>query len=437
MLELSPGQHRRDGAAARVDADEAVPEARDRDGVHLAPGLPLRLVHRLARRREQLLGVELARPAGVAARRRVVLLAAGDALGALVVDARARRRRADVEGEHAHYPEEDGSADRIRPPQGVLRRPAVRRRLVQGRAARPARALRPERRREDDAPARAHRRDRAAGRRARLGEGCASRAARPAAAAARRTHPARVHALGRGRSRRRRAGAPPARGGDGRGRPRARDAAPVRRGAGATRACGRLRLARPRDERPPRPRLHRRGPRPRPRVLLRRRADARLARARAGRRARSPAARRADEPPRHGLDRVARAGADLDRRGGRDRGARPLVPRVRDDGRARARERQVGLLPRPVARVAAGAGRPGLDAGEVRGAAGGGHRAPRALRGALPLRHEVAPGAGEAEADRADREGARRGAEGQAAHARLRVPEAGAERPDGARGGGQ
>ena len=48
--------------------------------------------------------------------------------------------------------------------------------------------------------------------------------------------------------------------------------------------------------------------------------------------------------------------------------------------------------------------------GEVGRAAGGGHRAAGAVRRALPLRDEVAPGAGEAEADRADREGARRGA---------------------------
>ena len=72
------------------------------------------------------------------------------------------------------------------------------------------------------------------------------------------------------------------------------------------------------------------------------------------------------------------------------------------------------------------------EPGEVGRAAGGGHRAARALRRALPLRDEVAAGAGEAEADRADRGGAGRGAARRPAHARLRVPEAGAERPDGA-----
>ena len=62
-------------------------------------------------------------------------------------------------------------------------RPALRRRLVQGRAPRPCRARRPERRRQDDAAADPRRRDREARRRARIPEGHAGRAARPAAAA--------------------------------------------------------------------------------------------------------------------------------------------------------------------------------------------------------------------------------------------------------------
>ena len=185
--------------------------------------------------------------------------------------------------------------------------------------------------------------------------------------------------------------------------------------------------------RPARARLRRRRPRPRPRDLLRRRADARLARARALGRPRPAPARRADEPPRHGVDGVARAGAADDRRGRDPRRARPLVPRVGRHRRARARGRQVDLLPGQVARLAAGEGRAARDAGQVRRAAGGGHRAARPLRRPLPLRDEVAPGAGEAEADRADRGGARRGAEGRPPDARLRVPEAGAERPDRAR----
>src|SRR5215203_4575508 len=53
----------------------------------------------------------------------------------------------------------------------ALRRPALRRRLVQGRAPRPPRTLRPERRRQDDAAACALGRGVAPGRRARVGEG--------------------------------------------------------------------------------------------------------------------------------------------------------------------------------------------------------------------------------------------------------------------------
>ena len=69
-------------------------------------------------------------------------------------------------------------------------------------------------------------------------------------------------------------------------------------------------------------------------------------------------------------------------------------------------------------------------------APGRGHRPARALRRALPLRDEVAAGAGEAEADRPDRGRARRGAACRPPHARLRVPEARAQRPDGRRGRG-
>ncbi len=67
---------------------------------------------------------------------------------------------------------------------------------------------------------------------------------------------------------------------------------------------------------------------------------------------------------------------------------------------------------------------------------GRGHRAPRALRRAVPLQEvEGAAGAGEADADRPARAGAQRGRCGEAAllsrrtpHARLRVPQAGAQR---------
>ena len=95
---------------------------------------------------------------------------------------------------------------------------ALRRRLVQGRAPRPARARRAERRGQDDAPARARRRGVARGRRARLGEGRARRAARPAAARRERPAAARVRARGDGRSRRRSSASCARSSGDGRRR---------------------------------------------------------------------------------------------------------------------------------------------------------------------------------------------------------------------------
>ena len=70
--------------------------------------------------------------------------------------------------------------------------------------------------------------------------------------------------------------------------------------------------------------------------LLGRRADARVAGARARERSRPAAARRADQPSRHRVAGVARADARLARRGDRAGGARPLVPRDGRHGRARA-----------------------------------------------------------------------------------------------------
>ena len=84
---------------------------------------------------------------------------------------------------------------------------------------------------------------------------------------------------------------------------------------------------------------------------------------------RPAAPRRADEPPRRREPRVARARADLARRRGRPRRARPLVPRGRDDRRARARRAEAVLLRRPMARVAAresGAGVGRVDAARPR-----------------------------------------------------------------------
>ena len=78
----------------------------------------------------------------------------------------------------------------------------LRRRLVLRRAARPRRALRAERRRQDDAAADPRRRDREARRRARVREGDARRAARPAPAARAGAVAARVRARRRARPRR-------------------------------------------------------------------------------------------------------------------------------------------------------------------------------------------------------------------------------------------
>ncbi len=126
----------------------------------------------------------------------------------------------------------------------------------------------------------------------------------------------------------------------------------------ALRGRRRLRLARARALRRPRPRVRRRGPRPRAEDVLRRPAHARLARPGARRPARPAAARRADEPPRHRVARVARGDAARPRRGGHPRRPRPLVPRDRRHGGARARGRARAVLQRHLARLAPGAGGP-------------------------------------------------------------------------------
>ena len=330
-----------------------------------------------------------------------------------------------------------GSPDRIRAPQGALRRAALRRRLVQGRAPRPARARRPERRGQDDAAARADRRDRARGRRARLGEGRARRAARPAAAAARRLHAPRIRALGRlgPRSRpsascagwRRRWQAaimrPRRSGATARRRPGSSTPAAT---AGATtprRSCAgsasptptSTAVSRPSPaESSPAPRSHARSPAgPTCSCSTSRPTTSTWSRWSGSSRSSSTidAAVILVAHDRWFLESVATSVLELE--GG-----------------------QLDLLPRQVARLAAGEGGAARDAGEVRGAPGRGHRPARALRRPLPLRDEVAAGAGEAEADRADRGRARRGAACRPPHARLRVPEARAQRADGRRGRG-
>src|SRR5207248_4298021 len=92
-----------------------------------------------------------------------------------------------------------------------------------------------------------------------------------------------------------------------------------------------------------------------------------------------------------------------------------------------ARTRKVRLLPRRVARVAARTGGARPPPSEDRGAADGTARAAGALRGEVPLQGvESAAGAVEAEADREAAGEPHARTRPPAAHARLRVPEAGA-----------
>ena len=155
-------------------------------------------------------------------------------------------------------------------------------------------------------------RGRGVGRRRRAGvrEGRQGRAARPAAAARTRRHAARLRALRRGRSSS--PSRPSWRGSSRRWPDGAHDEPTLNAYARAQAALDAHGGYRWRDR--AQAVLHGLGfgdeqTRPRAVDLLRRRADARLARARAGRRARPAAARRADEPPRHRLARVAREAA--------------------------------------------------------------------------------------------------------------------------------
>ena len=220
----------------------------------------------------------------------------------------------------------------------IAGRAAAARRLVQARAPRTADDRGAQRRRQDDAAADARGRDLDRPRRAERRQGRAHRPARPAPAArARRWRCATTCSRAAPRSSQIEAELARARGADG------RRATPTRRRSRATpRAQARLEarggyLWRNRAT----AMAHGLGfrdarPRPPARHLLRRAADARLARPRARHRRRRAAARRAHEPPRHRVAGVARADARRARRGGRAGRPRPLVPGGGRHGGARA-----------------------------------------------------------------------------------------------------
>ena len=190
------------------------------------------------------------------------------------------------------------------------------------------------------------------------------------------------------------------------------------------RARRRLQLARDGQLDAARPRVPRRAPRPLAGDVLRRRAHARLAGARAGGRSRPAAARRADQPPRHRRARVARDAPADARRRDRARGARPLVPRGGRHRRARARGRALEVLQGHLARLAAreGAARAGARAHDRE--AGGRGRQARALRHPLPRRHARPPGPVAPEEARQDRAARARPARPRGARLRLQAARA-------------
>ena len=180
------------GRPLLVERKQAVAEARGADGVVLLrPASPRRTP--LARARQCAPG----RPRPAYSRRGRRVSASRRRRSARA--RRTSRRRAQTFATRPIPLQSMAVRDRIEPTQGAERRPALRRRLVQGRAARPRCALRAERHRQDNAAACARRRDEPPGRRARVPEGDARRATRPAAAARAAADAARVRALGRDR----------------------------------------------------------------------------------------------------------------------------------------------------------------------------------------------------------------------------------------------
>src|SRR5439155_17753305 len=112
-----------------------------------------------------------------------------------------------------------------------------------------------------------------------------------------------------------------------------------------------------------------------------------------------------------------------------------------DDGCSRARGGPLTLLPGPLARLAAREGEPGGGRGKDRRAGRRGHRAPRAVRRAVPVQEEQGQaGTGEADADPAaragtlERRGGARATDAEQPLTWLRLPETGSQRPYGGRG---
>ena len=142
--------------------------------------------------------------------------------------------------------------------------------------------------------------------------------------------------------------------------------------------------------------------------VLGRRAHARLARALALGRSGPAPPRRADQPPRRPEPRVARTRARDARRGGDPRRPRPLVPRGGHHRPCSSSAPGRALLRRPVARVAA---REGCARQPPRRRPAASRRTSPAWSASWPLplqEVEGEAGAGEADADRPARGGARR-----------------------------
>ena len=164
--------------------------------------------------------------------------------------------------------------------------------------------------------------------------------------------------------------------------------------------------------------LQGRGRRPAARLVLGRRADARVARARARRRSPtcccSTSPRTTSTCARSSGSRIELTALDLLDPA---RLARPLVPRARRDRRARARVRARQALRDGLQRLPPREGDGAREPGRRVRAPAGRDRAPAALRRQVPRGHALAPGA-VARSSRSERMRARRGAAPRRARSR-------------------